>query len=437
MKPNSHRKIKKLLSSVCTSLLSLSILIHASVSQASDIKEENVEKNLPLIRASNSANTDIFRILNLPEEIISLIANLLTDNDKNLNRKNLAGSNKYMFWLITGHKYDTTLYHAVDCLTYREFFEQQEQALALALQDKSYTHQGLEFPLSAEQNRLANENFGSFWIFQQPKLCNPTDEALDLLQYAKVHYLGLDGQDREWTVKQLLNVINHKEIINLMFVNNGLPRDSSVAEALVHNTTLTSLNLCNNNIGDEAAKALARNTTITSLNLFNNYIGDEVAKALAHNITITSLNLSSNNIGNEGAEALARNTTMTSLNLNDNNIDKEGVKPFEHNTKLVSLTLFNNRIGDEGARDLARNTTMTSLNLTGNRIGNEGVKPFKHNSTLTSLVVRSNNIGDEGAEALVRNMTLTLLDLRHNLNIKPETIKTLNETKRPNLQIFF
>jgi hypothetical protein len=44
--------------------------------------------------------------------------------------------------------------------------------------------------------------------------------------------------------------------------------------------TLTSLDLSENNIGDEGAMALAQNTTLTSLNLERNNIGDEGKRAL-------------------------------------------------------------------------------------------------------------------------------------------------------------
>ena len=43
-------------------------------------------------------------------------------------------------------------------------------------------------------------------------------------------------------------------------------------------------------------KALSLNTTLTSLDLSNNYIGDEGAKALSLNTTLISLDLDHNNI---------------------------------------------------------------------------------------------------------------------------------------------
>jgi hypothetical protein len=84
---------------------------------------------------------------------------------------------------------------------------------------------------------------------------------------------------------------------------------------LAKNTSLISLDLASNNIGDEGAQALAANTSITSLDLAANGIGDAGAQALAANTRITALNLQNNNIGDAGAQALAANTRITKLDL--------------------------------------------------------------------------------------------------------------------------
>ena len=104
-----------------------------------------------------------------------------------------------------------------------------------------------------------------------------------------------------------------------------------LATALKGNDTLTSLNLHDNDIGDEGAKALAtamkenENIKLTSLNLRANNIGDEGARAIAtamkenEKIKLTRLNLGLNAIGDEGAKALAmallENDTLTFLDL--------------------------------------------------------------------------------------------------------------------------
>jgi Ran GTPase-activating protein (RanGAP) involved in mRNA processing and transport len=68
---------------------------------------------------------------------------------------------------------------------------------------------------------------------------------------------------------------------------------------------------------------LHTNTTLKTLGLYHNRIGNEGATALAGmlhtNTTLKTLNLTGNTIGNEGATALAgmlhNNTTLESLRL--------------------------------------------------------------------------------------------------------------------------
>lgn len=69
-----------------------------------------------------------------------------------------------------------------------------------------------------------------------------------------------------------------------------------------------------------------RRTTIRSLDLSNNAIGDDMAVCLAHalkdNRTLTSLNLRRNAIRKEGmialADAMEVNDTLVELNISEN-----------------------------------------------------------------------------------------------------------------------
>ena len=148
-------------------------------------------------------------------------------------------------------------------------------------------------------------------------------------------------------------------------------------------------------IGDEGAKALSKalasNSSLTSINLNRNIIGDtgtkigdEGAKALskviASNSSLTSIYLFGNNIGDKGAKALGKalssNSSLTSTNLRENNIGDEGAmalgEAFVTNSSLTKINLWNNNIGDMGAKALslalASNSSLTSIGLGGNYI---------------------------------------------------------------------
>ena len=71
---------------------------------------------------------------------------------------------------------------------------------------------------------------------------------------------------------------------------------------------------------NEAAMLSDAPPIVTTLNLYDNQIGDEGATALALNETLTALDLERNQIGDEGATRLAANTTLTTLYLNNNQI---------------------------------------------------------------------------------------------------------------------
>ncbi|KAL0208034.1 hypothetical protein P9112_010621 [Eukaryota sp. TZLM1-RC] len=213
-------------------------------------------------------------------------------------------------------------------------------------------------------------------------------------------------------------------------------RHFALARALESNSTLTQLNLSDNNIADEGASSLAR--------------------ALESNYTLTQMNLSDNNIADEGASSLARalesNYTLTQLNLSDNNIADEGAsslaRALESNYTLTQLNLSDNNIADEGASSLARalesNSTLTQLNLSDNNIGYEGASALAHaverNFTLTELVLWFNNISDEAASdfarALERNSTLTHLCLGvHNISNSTKSKLQQIAFNRPSLSI--
>ncbi|RNF03568.1 putative paraflagellar rod component [Trypanosoma conorhini] len=98
-------------------------------------------------------------------------------------------------------------------------------------------------------------------------------------------------------------------------------------------------------------QALVLNTTVTSLNLSKNVIADtgaaSIAEMLMSNTCITHLNLSDNSISNRGAQrlcaALRTNNALQDLDLSNNAIYDEGVEGFpemlKYNDRLIRVVL--------------------------------------------------------------------------------------------------
>jgi len=143
---------------------------------------------------------------------------------------------------------------------------------------------------------------------------------------------------------------------------------------------------------------------------------DVLRDALLRNSSITSLNMNDNTLGKFGAAAMAEvlraSTTLTHVNFSNNLLKDDGVEKLleglVHNRSVTHLFLRVNRIGAAGAALLAQwlasNTTAVDVNLDGNDIGPEGAKAFAAhlttNATLQSLNLMYNDIGDAGGAAL-------------------------------------
>ncbi|XP_044166791.1 nucleotide-binding oligomerization domain-containing protein 2-like isoform X2 [Acropora millepora] len=241
---------------------------------------------------------------------------------------------------------------------------------------------------------------------------------------------------------------------------------STLFLALKLNTSLTSLNLFLNHIGDDGANSLSEalrgNTSLASLDLSSNYIHAEgahsLSKVLRVNTSLASLNLSSNSIGNKGAHSLSEslrvNTSLASLNLSGNSIGDEGAHSLSEalrvNTSIASLDLSWNSIEDEGAHSLSEalrvNTSLASLDLSGNSVDDEGVhslsEALRVNTSLASLNLSGSSrwhfMGDEGAhslsEALRVNTSLASLNLSGN-SIGDEGAHSLSEALRVNTSL--
>ncbi|CAE7347373.1 NLRC3 [Symbiodinium sp. KB8] len=207
----------------------------------------------------------------------------------------------------------------------------------------------------------------------------------------------------------------------------------AIAEALRTNSTLTSINLRGNNIGDEGAEAIAEalktNSTLTRIQLAFNSIGSEggkaICEALKSNSTLTSINLEGNVISLQVLAEIEKRCRLE--RFEDSRAAPEAAKAWtgrvriedlaerlnEHcNPSKLSLSRFGRRQRGLKAVEevkaiseaLKSNSTLTSIDLTEWFIGDKGAQAIgealKTNSTLTSINLQGNDIGGEGAEAL-------------------------------------
>ncbi|KAK3254364.1 hypothetical protein CYMTET_36420 [Cymbomonas tetramitiformis] len=248
--------------------------------------------------------------------------------------------------------------------------------------------------------------------------------------------------------------------------NIGVPGALVLGRLLVSNGSLDTLDLQDNEIGEEGAKALAValslndkgvfNGSLNTLNLNNNDIRDKGAKALVAALTpnaegvfngslnsititkgvelpigalrrneLTELNFSRKGLGPEDAiilgAVLVFNTSLNTLDLDDNKIGAEGAKalaaaltPNEQgvfNTSLNSITITK---GVELPIGALRRNELTKLNFSRKNFSRKGLGPedaiilgavLVSNGSLNTLYLDDNEIGDEGAKALAVALT--------------------------------
>ena len=172
----------------------------------------------------------------------------------------------------------------------------------------------------------------------------------------------------------------------------------ALAEGLINNNSMISLDLTRNKLTCDGARVLAESlshSSLTSLNLsYNNGISDIGAQALAESLShssLTSLNLACSGISDIGAQDLARSLPSNKLKL---------------------LNLFGNKISCSGAQALAEglvnNSTLTSLDMSNNEILDDGahalVKGLQNNTSLTTLNLCFNYISHDGTQALIKTL---------------------------------
>lgn len=185
------------------------------------------------------------------------------------------------------------------------------------------------------------------------------------------------------------------------------------ARALAKSESLITINLADNVIDAAGAKALAKSKSVRELYLNNNPVGVAGARALAENSNLRLLYVRNTNIDNEGARALIE-TSIETMDLSSNHLDKEALNVANVPTGKRHIYLWNNDIDKEGARIVAtwlRDNLHVSLAY--NPIGNEGVLELAKKSDV--LQVGGVGLDANGVAALVElNKHFVVLGLDDN-----------------------
>jgi Ran GTPase-activating protein (RanGAP) involved in mRNA processing and transport len=247
-----------------------------------------------------------------------------------------------------------------------------------------------------------------------------------------------------------ISPINLHLIKELHLDNNVLFCGFSKLFNILHLSSITYINLSNNQLDDKGAIVLAsylsNSNSTSNTNIFNtylenleyldiskNYIGYEGAIAITNALKthkyLNELNMYDNNIGSVGTnqigEMLKVNESICSLNINDNNVNMYDCKPFATsvslNTSLYYLDIGCNNFDEIG------NNYIDNENEGENQIQNQNVhikienviKLIFSSKTIKTLLCDSSDIDDiivqYIANELKKNNILKELFLRVNL----------------------
>ncbi|CAH1800621.1 unnamed protein product [Owenia fusiformis] len=256
-----------------------------------------------------------------------------------------------------------------------------------------------------------------------------------------LHNQSLGAQDARACA---ISLVDNSTVTSLDLGCNDIGNQGAchLADMLVENWNITSLNLSENNIGMEGLERLTEilhtNRSIEHLDLSGNGFTDAHAPLLvdllSNNFTIRRLVLHHNMLCEKGGKLLGpalrseNNDTLRHLDLGWNHIRREGGRAICQgilNSNLESVNLSWNGLYLDGSIELCKllkhNIILEHLDISCNRINKdclvEILKGLKKNTSLKTLKIAENPIGSEGAMAILRTVEMmpdsafNLLDL--------------------------
>ncbi|UMM34523.1 hypothetical protein L5515_007561 [Caenorhabditis briggsae] len=248
-------------------------------------------------------------------------------------------------------------------------------------------------------------------------------------------------------------------IRELYLGDNGLqPTDGShIYQLITSNTCLQLLDLRNNNIGDAGVRHICeglRNresiekSALSAMVLWNNNVTgasmDSLAEALMENTKIETLNIGSNNLGVEGVArlkpALVSNSHLHRLGLQNTGINCEGAiilaECIADNTALLRVDIRDNPIALAGLLALhsamKMNTSITLLNIDATCVRMSSEKVREYQDEFERYFREIQTYCDRNKDDVLKKLTVTFEDQDHvSEDTEKENKDADNDDKEP------
>ncbi|XP_056598256.1 NLR family CARD domain-containing protein 3-like [Triplophysa dalaica] len=270
---------------------------------------------------------------------------------------------------------------------------------------------------------------------------------------------GVRLSSAQWSALVFV-LLNSEEKLDEFNLRKYDPSDECLLRLLpvIKASRTADLRVCN--LTEKSCSSLAsvlrsNSSSLTELNLSNNELKDSGVKLLSDglkntNCKLKTLHLCNCSIGSEGCVALtsalrSNPSHLTHLDLRHNNPEDSGLKLLsdllkDPHCQLQTLLLSGCNLTEKSCSSLAsvlrsNSSSLTELNLSHNKLKDSGVKLLSDglkntNCKLKTLNLYNCSIGSEGCVALTSALRsnpshLTQLDLRHN---NPEDSGTVTST---------
>ena len=296
-------------------------------------------------------------------------------------------------------------------------------------------------------------------------ITNSTIDKFKLSMSDLVKLILEDNNISAMAIDDLKDLIERNKSLQFVSLSNNNLQSSAfiLLRALKKLTKLEEFNLCNNNVGEQAAEYLAdvveNNRSIKTLRLGGNNLQratNIILQTLKRISTLRILDLDNNNITGRGAEDIANvirnNTFLEELGLGSNDLKSSAIvilQALRKTKTLKILNLENNKMTSEVTKVLAEiirnNSDLEWLYLSNNDFksyADEVLQALKENSKLKALDLDSNNMTETTAESIAdvikKNPSLEQLcladnDLKLSTNVILQALQENSKLKVLNL----